>query len=656
MGRLIRFLLFLIVLVVAIGVILPFVVPIDTYRGEIEARASQALGREVRIAGELKLSVIPQIGVDAEDVSIANVPGGKEKLFASIEGLSIGAKLWPLLTGSIEVGRLDLERPVIHLEVDRNGRPNWEFGKTEGASAPSPAAGAATSGPRISLSAISLGNGHIDYRDARSGAVHVLDDIDMTLVPPAPGEGAAIDGALSYNGVRLSITANVQDADAMSTLGHSPVSLMIHSAAGDLNFGGTLATDGKAIGALSASTPSVGKLIALTGGKPGQGFGMGAASLETRINAEGGRASLSEMKLRLDQASITGDIVIDTAPRVPRVSGTLDVGHLDWDKLGGGGAKPAAQAGASGGWSDAAIALDGLKAADANLKIASAGFDAGGFALGQGRYDLTLRAGVLTLVYRDVALYGGKVSGRTSLDASGRTPRVSQNMTISGVDMKALLAAGMGVDRITGTGSLKLDVSSQGASMKAIMSGLAGQGSSTVRDGEITGVDLVAVSRSIKSALTPNATGRNAKTPFSEAGGSFTLARGVLRNNDFRLINPRVRLDGNGEVDIGAQTINFLVKPSKIGGEDGTASQMAYGDIPIAFRIVGPWSHVSYQPDAASLATGIIQGVSQGGNPLDVLLGRKRKTDESAEGEPENKENKKTTPADILKGLLQGGN
>ena len=40
---------------------------------------------------------------------------------------SLESQLWPLLSGSLKVTEVRLVKPVIHLEIDKQGRGNWLF-------------------------------------------------------------------------------------------------------------------------------------------------------------------------------------------------------------------------------------------------------------------------------------------------------------------------------------------------------------------------------------------------------------------------------------------------------------------------------------------------------------------------------------------------
>ena len=72
-----RVLLGLLVLVV-LAVAATFLVPLDSYRGTIEATATRGTGREVKIAGPMHLTFYPELGVWVGDVTMANAPGAKD--------------------------------------------------------------------------------------------------------------------------------------------------------------------------------------------------------------------------------------------------------------------------------------------------------------------------------------------------------------------------------------------------------------------------------------------------------------------------------------------------------------------------------------------------------------------------------------------------
>jgi len=68
----------------------PFLLPLDIYRAPIERATTAAIGREVRIAGPLHLSIYPQIGISLSKVSIANAPGARNPQMIEVDSVLVG--------------------------------------------------------------------------------------------------------------------------------------------------------------------------------------------------------------------------------------------------------------------------------------------------------------------------------------------------------------------------------------------------------------------------------------------------------------------------------------------------------------------------------------------------------------------------------------
>lgn len=674
MRRLFRLLIIVVVLVAGAAIALPYIVPVDAYRGEIEKRASAALGREVRLAGDLKLSIFPAIGVQAGKVSVANAPGAREPLLASVENIVIGVALAPLLRREVQITRLVLDQPVINLEVDRSGAANWAFSRGD-REAPVQAVGdAAEGGVSVSIADVRLNDGRISYRDLKSGTSHVAEDIDMTVGLPAANAPLRLDGALTYDGERIEIDADVADSAALTSGRVSPVQATVKSKVLTVNFNGQASTDGKANGALALDAASVSRLAEWGGSRIAAD--PGALSLGAKLAWADGVARLTGMKLRIGETNATGDLAIDTRKSTPFVKGTLDVDRLDLNAyMGTRGNAPSSGAAAGSGWSSEPIALEGLKAFDADLLLAVQSFTYADLKVSRGRLDAKLNSGVLTADLDRVQLYGGSGKARLVIDARPRTPTFRNTMTIDSVEVLPLLRDLIGVDRIEGIGAVSFDVSAQGTSQKAIMEALSGKGEIRFADGLIRGVDLAQIARTIQSALSGTAVGERAKTDFAELGGTFTIERGVLTNTDFRLLNPFVRLVGQGKVDLGARSMNFRVEPKAVGSIQGQGGQTDIGGIGIPFRIRGPWHDLSYVPDFEGAAQGVLENITSGKPLTEGLLpgilpsGKKQQAPsedagtagEDSGAEPaddnaaENEGEKKLDPKDALKKLF-GGN
>src|SRR3546814_9111270 len=63
---------------------------------------------------------------------------------ATIDRLDVALQVLPLLRGEVAIDRFILEKPVINLEIDEQGRPNWQLQTADAAPAPSEEPGAAS--------------------------------------------------------------------------------------------------------------------------------------------------------------------------------------------------------------------------------------------------------------------------------------------------------------------------------------------------------------------------------------------------------------------------------------------------------------------------------------------------------------------------------
>ena len=117
--------------VAALAVILLVVLALFDWnwlKAPIESAASAALGREVEIAGELEVDFATTPTVALEQLRIANADWGSRPHMLTIPRVDLAVKLWPLLSGGIELPFLRVQEPDLLLETNREGEGNWQFG------------------------------------------------------------------------------------------------------------------------------------------------------------------------------------------------------------------------------------------------------------------------------------------------------------------------------------------------------------------------------------------------------------------------------------------------------------------------------------------------------------------------------------------------
>jgi AsmA protein len=170
MGKLIKFLLglvlALVLLVVAAAIILPLVVDPNDFRDEIIAEVKQATGRDLAIDGDIGLSVFPWLGVELAGLALSQPQGFGDEPFAAISRAQVRAKLVPLLKRRLEVDRVQLEGLRLALIRDADGRTNWQdLAQGEAGEAPAESAEPESSTQEEGLAALAIGG--IDIADAR---------------------------------------------------------------------------------------------------------------------------------------------------------------------------------------------------------------------------------------------------------------------------------------------------------------------------------------------------------------------------------------------------------------------------------------------------------------------------------------------------------
>jgi AsmA protein len=105
-------------------VVLPFIIEVNQFRPQIEARLASALGRDVKI-GTLKLSLLSS-SLTVKDIEIADNADFSRSPFVTAKSLQIGIELKPLIfSKQIRITGISLDSPGITLINTSEGK--WNF-------------------------------------------------------------------------------------------------------------------------------------------------------------------------------------------------------------------------------------------------------------------------------------------------------------------------------------------------------------------------------------------------------------------------------------------------------------------------------------------------------------------------------------------------
>ncbi len=179
------------VLVLASVALAVFIATFDAnrYKPQIEALASQQLGRSLKLEGDVRLSLWPILGLRAEQVSVGNLEGFSDPQFATAEALVLGVRLGPLLGKRLEVEELAVDGLHLYLERRADGSNNWQLAPpAPKEAAAAPAKGEAGRGFGLLIGGLRLDQAAIQLRDGKSGKLWRIQPVDLETGAIAPGQ------------------------------------------------------------------------------------------------------------------------------------------------------------------------------------------------------------------------------------------------------------------------------------------------------------------------------------------------------------------------------------------------------------------------------------------------------------------------------------
>ncbi len=642
----------LVLLLVAGLAAVPFFVPMEPVKGRIAEAAQEATGRELSI-GDLSLSVFPRVEIDAAEVALANPSGSDREHLATVQRLLIRLDVLSLLfSREVAVDSFVLVEPAIHLEVDESGTPNWAFtpaapapsdgaegGEPSAQPVPEPAEPSEKPKRAAGIAGLRLGDvrierGLLTYADAARGQRHEVSDIGLSLALEAFDEPLTAEGRATWRGEEIALRLDADNLRALSEGAAAKVALNLRGRPLSLGFEGDLAVlpAVDAEGRVDLDVPSLRELAAWAA-KPIEqgGSGLGPLAITGRVAVEGQTYAFEEATIRLDAMTATGRLAAALGGPRPSLSGALAIDLLDLNPYlpaekteakaapGTGGAAPAAGQGQSGGaqpkaakagtWSDEPIDLSALKAVDADFALEVGGIRVRDIKVGRSVLDAKLENGRLVADLKELNLYNGSGEGRFVVDGSGAVPSVENRLALTGVTLEPLLRDAAGFDRLEGTGGFDFALETRGGSQRAMVAALGGRGGIEFRDGAIKGVNLAAMIRNIESAFL--AADKAQKTDFAELSGTFRIAKGVLNNDDLKLLNPLIRVTGEGRVNLPARTLKYRIEPKAVTDLKGQGGDLAARGLAVPVIAEGPWHAITYRPDIVALI----------GKPADTLKG-----------------------------------
>lgn len=653
--------LVLVLLIVAAVIILPMVIDPNDYKDEIVTQVKQQTGRDLKITGDLNLSVFPWLGVEIGGLELSNAKGFGEQPFAVVSSAAVRVKLMPLLSRQLEVDTVGLDGLVLNLAKSREGATNWDDLVQAGAPAEAeqPAASDGKGLEGFVIGGVDISDARISWDDRSTGQHYTVDQFFLKSGAIRPGSPVELELGAQLQSKEPELTAKVKldstvsldeqagmlnlkgltlDLDATSPLFQQGA--MSASLAADIG----LALDGQKVSVEGLTISS--DALQLTGrlqgsnlaDKPAFSGTLSLAELNLRewltnqgvalpetadpevlsrfgadleLAAEGDVTRLSKVAIALDDTRINGQASLKGAA----IGFQLDVDSINLDRYlppvkeeTEAPAQSAATSGAKGSGDEPLLPVELLRSLNLNgsLKIGQLIIN----KLTANQVQVTVKAsqGKITSEQKIGAFYQGSLDGLVNLDVAGKTPVIRIEEQATNIQAGPLLMDMTEKDKFDGKGNFQAKLQTSGNSINAFKRALNGDLNFRFEDGSVKGVNLAQMLREGQAKLkgeTLPASDEPPKTDFSEMSGSAVIKNGVLNNQDLLAKSPFLRVTGAGSVNLVAETLDYLVKPvivSTAAGQGGAGLEELKG-VPIPVKLTGPFASPDYSIDWAQVVT-----------------------------------------------------
>jgi AsmA protein len=324
----------------------------------------------------------------------------------------------------------------------------------------------------------------------------------------------------------------------------------------------------------------------------------GKAMLELALQGTASSIDVSKLLVRLDETSLSGKVGVSNFSK-PAIRFVMDVDQIDVDRY----LPPVQeqQETSKQAATDDSIVLpvEMLRGLNVNGRFGIAKMKAANLRSEAINMTLTANGGLIRIHPSTAKMYKGTYSGDVSLDVRGKDLVVSMNEKLSDIQAAPLFKDLADMEWIDGTGDLTAQLTGRGNTITAIRSSLGGNIGISFLDGKIKGVNIPYKIRQAYNLVKglPAPAAEPDETPFTSITANATVKDGVVDNRDMKMDTPLLVVNGEGQVDLGKESMNYLVKATvndKLADTAGEAMTKLKGrTVPV--RIQGPFTKLKYK-------------------------------------------------------------
>ncbi len=516
--------------------LLPLIMPDDYTHRQLGRALERETGIVLEKADSIRVALFPRLGIVLNGVTL-RAPGFRETPAITAERIVAEVNPWRLFERRLELDRLLIEKPSVLFHVNASGRRNWDFG------------GLLPKRTRMQFAALGREEPVIE-------AQAVLIPTLRSRKPRLPNVSIEISGGtLAYLDEERDQRTDIEALNAVLRTGAQDGMALLDGGfrlrGEDITLRATLRDQ------ISVSEPSAPLTAEISSRALSAAFD-GIVSWEDDRGVDG--------QLRLEIASgaalrdwIGGDHAVLASLERASLSGNLDVSDYDVTFMEG-----RLQAGEATGQLDLELGFDG-----------------------RARFNL-----------HSLYLYGGRAAGRITVDARAPASVVAGSFEMSDVDSLALFKGLSGFDWISGRSAATLHIAGGGDSMASVLNTLTGEGSLTVTDGAVEGLDIPAlIGKAREGEFRKWQRRPGHRTRFDSLTSAFTLDKGIAKSRELALAGPEINATGEGETHIPSQSVDYRLKVKVKAATEEEKAKSEDGQVEIPLIVRGPWEKPDIYPD-----------------------------------------------------------
>ncbi len=538
------------------------------FKRPIERRVTAQTGREFHIDGDLDVDLGRTLTITADGLRFGNIASAREPEMASTDRLEFDLRFWPLLRGDVQIPRIALDKPVLHLQRDPKGVGNWVFGDGES--------------DLPEFRNVRIDKGLLTYFEpARKTDIKLdVDSMPRRSNDAEPPISVAGGGRWNGNAFTLDGTAEspleLRDSDrpyridvkatAGPTKAHARGSLLDPLRFRDLDLklelaGRNLADLYPLIGVATPDTPPYNLDGHLT-----------------RDILKGNRSTWHYDKFsgKVGDSDLAGDAAVTVGGARPMFKANLLSKRLDFDDLAGFiGKAPRARGGKSSTPALAAKAaseaasprlfpsepykLDRLRAMDADVRLKARRVNTITLPIDDMDAHLLINDGVLRLDPLNFGVADGDLRSTIRMDARERTIRTQAKVTARGMTLGKLMPKAKLGNTAIGKVRADIAVTTQGNSIALMAANADGDAEAGMGRGQISKLLMEFASMDLAGILKIKLT-HDRQIPIRCAYGDFAVKNGVMTPRALVFDTTELRLNGKGLIDLDDERLDLTFK------------------------------------------------------------------------------------------------